>query len=295
MKQLEQSEILYLVEYEKVRVERRREIVRLKQARRVSVGRYLTFVFENRATVWFQIQEMVRAERIVDESKIAEEIEVYNGLLPRPGELAATMMIEIAEPAEIKPVLDRLLGIDTRDYVKMTAGSHVIVGDFESGHSDEERGKLRAAAGRPCAVPDQRGRAGRRAPERARTHGPLGRDQAESPGRSGVRSAPLALLALAAALGGCSDSGLSPAAERGRPADQGLVARASRSEGAERDLSAGLHAEAPDEGDGADSGGGAGDRVAGGILALTRGAGDAKGPAAFRRAFVSRVTSISRI
>jgi len=144
MKLLEPSEILNLVEYEKVRVARRRDIVELKQARRVSVGRYLTFVFENRATVWFQIQEMVRAERIVDESKIAEEVEVYNGLLPRPGELSATLMIEIAEASEVKPVLDRLLGIDTRDYVKLTVGPHVIVGEFESGHSDEERGKLSA-------------------------------------------------------------------------------------------------------------------------------------------------------
>ena len=144
MKPLELSGILNLVEYEKVRAARRREIVALKQARRVSVGRYLTFVFENRATVWFQIQEMVRAERIVDESKIAEEVEVYNALLPRPGELAATLMIEIAEASEIKPVLDRLLGIDTRDYVKLTVGPHVIVGEFESGHSDEERGKLSA-------------------------------------------------------------------------------------------------------------------------------------------------------
>ena len=144
MKLLETSEILTLVEYEKVRTTRRREIVALKQARRVSVGRYLTFVFENRATVWFQIQEMVRAERIVDESKIAEEVEVYNGLLPRPGELAATLMIEIAEASEIKPVLDQLLGIDTRDYVKLTVGPDVIVGEFESGHSDEERGKLSA-------------------------------------------------------------------------------------------------------------------------------------------------------
>ena len=144
MKPLELSEILNLVEYEKVRAARRREIVALKQARRVSVGRYLTFVFENRATVWFQIQEMVRAERIVDESKIAEEVEVYNALLPRPGELAATLMIEIAEASEIKPVLDRLLGIDARDYVKLTVGPHVIVGEFESGHSDEERGKLSA-------------------------------------------------------------------------------------------------------------------------------------------------------
>jgi len=144
MKQLELSEILNLVEYEKVRAARRREIVELKRARRVSVGRYLTFVFENRATVWFQIQEMVRAERIVDETKMAEEVGVYNALLPHPGELSATLMIEIAEAAEIKPVLDKLLGIDTRDYVTMSVGPHVIVGDFEAGHSDEERGKLSA-------------------------------------------------------------------------------------------------------------------------------------------------------
>ena len=144
MKMLEPSEILNLVEYEKVRVARRRELVELKKARRVSVGRYLTFVFENRATVWFQIQEMVRAERIVDEAKIAEEVAVYNALLPRPGELAATLMIEIDEATEIKPVLDKLLGIDTRDYVRLTLGPDVIVGEFEAGHSDEDRGKLSA-------------------------------------------------------------------------------------------------------------------------------------------------------
>src|SRR5438552_9035104 len=142
MKALEPSEILNLVEYEKVRDVRRRQIVELKKARRVSLGRYLTFVFENRATVWFQIQEMVRAERIVDEAKIAEEVEVYSALLPQPGELSATLMIEIAEAAEIKPVLDTLLGIDTRGYGKMTIGPHVLAGDCEAGHSDEERRKL---------------------------------------------------------------------------------------------------------------------------------------------------------
>lgn len=144
MKLLEPSEILNLVAYEKVREARRRAIIELKRRRRVQVGRYLTFVFENRETVWFQIQEMVRAERIVDEGKITEEVEVYNGLLPRAGELAATMMIEITETAAIKLVLDKLLGIDTRDYVRLTVGPHVVVGDFESGHSDEERGKLSA-------------------------------------------------------------------------------------------------------------------------------------------------------
>jgi hypothetical protein len=155
VKLLETSEILNLVEYEKVREARRRQIIELKRPRRVQVGRYLNFVFENRETVWFQIQEMVRAERLVDETKIAEEVEVYNSLLPRPGELAATMLIEITEPSQIKPVLDKLLGIDTRDYVTLTVGPHVIVGDFETGHSDEERGKLSAVHFARFALPPE--------------------------------------------------------------------------------------------------------------------------------------------
>jgi hypothetical protein len=138
------SEILNLYDYEKVREARRASVIALKAERRVAVGRYLSFVFENRETVWFQIQEMVRAERLVDAAKIAGEIEVYNTLLPRTGELAATMFIEIGEPERIKPVLDALLGIDTRDYVRLQVGPHVVVGAFEAGHSDEELGKLSA-------------------------------------------------------------------------------------------------------------------------------------------------------
>jgi len=101
-------------------------------------------VFENRETVWFQIQEMIRAERIVDEGRIAEEVEVYNTLLPRPGELAATMFIEIVETAQIKPVLDTLLGVDVGDHVRLEVGPHVVPGVFEAGHSDEDLGKLSA-------------------------------------------------------------------------------------------------------------------------------------------------------
>jgi hypothetical protein len=138
------DELLNLHEYEKVREARRHAVIGLKRRRRVTVGRYLSFVFENRATVWFQIQEMIRAERIVDDAKVDDELSVYNGLLPEPGELAATMFIEIGDPAAIKSVLDALLGIDTRDYVRMEVGPHVIAGRFETGHSDEELGKLSA-------------------------------------------------------------------------------------------------------------------------------------------------------
>jgi len=144
VKRIELAEILNLHEYEKAREARRAAIIALKARRRVQVGRYLSFVFENRDTVWFQIQEMVRAERLVDDAKIAKEVDVYNDLLPKPGELAATMMIEIADSAEIKPVLDRLLGIDTRDYVRLEIGGQVVIGKFEAGRSDEELGKISA-------------------------------------------------------------------------------------------------------------------------------------------------------
>src|SRR5262249_47049593 len=136
--------LLNLHEYEKVREARRHAVIELKQHRRVNVGRYLSFVFENRDTVWFQIQEMIRAERIVDDARVADELAVYNELLPQPGELAATMFIEIGDAAAIKPVLDSLLGIDTRDYVRLVVGPHVGIGRFETGHSDEELGKLSA-------------------------------------------------------------------------------------------------------------------------------------------------------
>jgi hypothetical protein len=144
MRPLTPGEILNLYEYEKARDERRRAVIALKADRRVTVGGHLSFVFENRETVWFQIQEMVRAERIVDDGKVAEEVAVYNTLLPRPGELAATMFIEIGDSARIRPVLDALQGIDTGSYVRLEVGRHVVPGVFEAGHSDEERGKLSA-------------------------------------------------------------------------------------------------------------------------------------------------------
>lgn len=144
MRPIAPSEILDLDEYERVREAARRETIEHKRARRVQVGRYLSFAFEDRRTVWFQIQEMCRVERLAAADRIAEEIAVYNALLPGPGELAATMFIEIAEPARIRPVLEALLGIDTRDCVRLEVGPHTIVGLFEAGHSDEDRRTISA-------------------------------------------------------------------------------------------------------------------------------------------------------
>ena len=89
MDKIRPDEVINFFEYEKVRDARRASVIELKRRRRVSVGRYLSLVFENRETVLFQIQEMCRAERIADDAKVQEELDVYNALLPGPGELSA--------------------------------------------------------------------------------------------------------------------------------------------------------------------------------------------------------------
>jgi Protein of unknown function (DUF3501) len=139
------GDILNFFEYEKVRDDRRRRVMEQKRVRRVSVGRYLSFLFENRDTVLFQIQEMCRVERITDDARIQDEIDVYAALLPRAGELSATMMIEITDKEQIKPVLDRFMSIDAGAHVWMQIGREfAAAGEFEAGHSDEEQGKLAA-------------------------------------------------------------------------------------------------------------------------------------------------------
>jgi hypothetical protein len=142
---IELKDVLNVFEYEKVREQMRARVIALKGVRRVAVGRYLSFVFENRDTVLFQIQEMCRVERITEDARIQDELAVYNALLPQPGELSATMMIEIGDAAQIKPVLDRFMGVDLGEHVWVQVGRELaIAGAFEAGHSDEDRGKLSA-------------------------------------------------------------------------------------------------------------------------------------------------------
>ena len=139
------KDVLDFFEYEKVRAEVRGRVIDLKRVRRVPVGQHLSFVFENRDTVLFQIQEMCRVERITDDARIQDEIDVYNALLPGPGELSATLFIEITDKAQIQPVLDRFMGIDAGPTVWIQVGKDFAVrGEFEAGHSDEEKGKLSA-------------------------------------------------------------------------------------------------------------------------------------------------------
>lgn len=114
MKPITPLEVLPVTTYDRVRPLLRPLCIAEKARRRLAVGPHLTLMFENRQTVWYQIQEILRTERIFEDAAINAEVQTYNELLPRPGELFATLLIEYAEPAERDAELARLVGLERR-------------------------------------------------------------------------------------------------------------------------------------------------------------------------------------
>jgi hypothetical protein len=106
------SEIKNIAEYELERPAWRPVVMALKERRRIRVGDHLTFLFENRDTVRYQIQEMMRIERLVKPREVAHEVETYNELIPKPGELSASLLIEYETPGERAVKLRELLGLE---------------------------------------------------------------------------------------------------------------------------------------------------------------------------------------
>jgi hypothetical protein len=142
MPTIQLTDIKNLVEYEKARETIRARVIALKARRRVVLGNQLSLLFENRDTVVYQIQEMMRTERIVDDARIQDEIDAYTPLLPTPGQLSATLFIEIPELArlsqeQVRQTVNRFQGIDRA--VSLRAGDEVVPAEFESGHSKEEK------------------------------------------------------------------------------------------------------------------------------------------------------------
>ncbi|MCC6965272.1 MAG: DUF3501 family protein [Nitrospira sp.] len=139
MNKLTQQDLISSDEYERQREAYRQTIINLKRRRRIGVGEKITMVFENRDTVRFQIQEMIRVERIVDPKKVQDELDVYNALLPGSGELSATLLIELTEAETMKQWLDLFMGLDHGQKLGLRAGGEVVYGEFEGGHSHETK------------------------------------------------------------------------------------------------------------------------------------------------------------
>jgi hypothetical protein len=136
MQKLTLEDTWNILEYEKIRDEYRGRIIALKKKRRVPVGDFITLVFENRDTALFQIQEMIRIERLVHEAQIAHELEVYNSLIPDAGELSATLFVEAQDRPTLRALLSQLVGLE--GHVMLRIGDQIVIpARFEPDRSRE--------------------------------------------------------------------------------------------------------------------------------------------------------------
>jgi hypothetical protein len=139
MQKIALSDVKNLHEYELIRDEWRKDVIAVKAKRRVLLGERMSLLFECRLTVLNQIQEMCRAERLVKPEAVQQEIDVYNELLPDTGELAATLLVEITEEAEIQPQLDRLIGLSSGRHVWLELNGRKVFARFLEGQGREDR------------------------------------------------------------------------------------------------------------------------------------------------------------
>lgn len=117
MKPVERSELLELGAYEQIREHFRARVLAVKGPRRVALGPNMTVLFENHDSVLFQIQEMLRTERITSEKAILHELETYNELVPGDAELSATIFIEYPDRDERERMLTALAGVEDDFYL----------------------------------------------------------------------------------------------------------------------------------------------------------------------------------
>ena len=111
------EDLMSLERYARERAAFRARVLEHKRDRTIAVGPNMTWVFEDRLTIQYQVQEMLRIERIFEPEGIQEELDAYNPLIPDGGNWKATMMIEFPDPAERAAALARLRGIEDRCYV----------------------------------------------------------------------------------------------------------------------------------------------------------------------------------
>lgn len=106
------DDIADLRAYERERADYRERIIALKKTRRIGVGPIITVMFENRETMRFQIQEMARAEKILSDEAIQHEVDTYNALIPEPGQLSATLFLELTTKMELLEWLPKMVGVE---------------------------------------------------------------------------------------------------------------------------------------------------------------------------------------
>lgn len=115
---LTRDDLISLEDFEKVRAKKRRALLPTKKLRRVALGPHATLYFESFDTMWQQVQEMLRIEK-GGEAQIADELSAYSPLVPKGGELVATLMFEIDDDVRREKVLRELGGVEEQLYVQV--------------------------------------------------------------------------------------------------------------------------------------------------------------------------------
>ena len=118
MPQITRDSLMTLEAYAKARPEFRARVMAHKKVRTLALGEHVTLLFEDELTIRYQIQEMLRAERVFEEAGIQDELDAYNPLVPDGSNWKATMMIEYTDVAERQRMLARLIGIEDRVWVQ---------------------------------------------------------------------------------------------------------------------------------------------------------------------------------
>lgn len=129
-----------LERYARERSAFRARVLEHKRARRLAVGPNLTWCFEDRLTVHYQVQEMLRVERIFEPEGIAAELDTYNPLIPDGGNWKVTLLIEFAQPEERRRRLARLKGVETRCWVQVADEPRVYaIADEDLSRENDEK------------------------------------------------------------------------------------------------------------------------------------------------------------
>lgn len=140
MDKLTRDDLFTLEKYAEIRPEFRSKVMAHKKNRHVPVGEHATLYFEDRLTMHYQVQEMLRAERIFDAEGINEELGAYNPLIPDGDNWKATLMIEYSDIERRKAALEKMIGIEKRVWVRVDGFDHVwAIADEDLERDTEEK------------------------------------------------------------------------------------------------------------------------------------------------------------
>lgn len=132
--------LLTLEAYAKARPAMRAEVIRHKKLRTVHLGNHVSLLFEDETSLRYQIQEMLRIEKIFEEEGIQSELDAYNPLLPDGSNFKATMLIEYDNEAERRAALARLIGIEDRLFIEVEGQGRVYaIADEDLDRENDEK------------------------------------------------------------------------------------------------------------------------------------------------------------